>query len=357
MAMEKSIKIQKNKVLTYSVNKDGFKTVYGSTIVSENQTINVEMKNLSSESEPFQLGDRLFGISTFVDYFTPDTENVNCLDKDSLKYISATQTTGTGLTDIQVIKGTSTTPASEETGTWLSKVERDLQIVTPKGSSSTFVFTYNGSTWDITGALTLSGQDKDDYGISFDGTATSGDVITVVETQYNKFAFFVLDANYRSNQQWASVDERIMRKQYGSNPQDCLESATYYNQYIFDNANLSNYIAFNYCKNLGTFILGNGIKITPLVPNGKELLLIYNNSRDANTGLDSFDPVIQGGSTSYNLTNWNFNRSHAWCCLEYDADEAWFFDSYGYFGHGASYLDLKVGGSLGIIPIFEVPVM
>ena len=68
MATEKTIKIQKNKILTYAVNKAGFKTVYGSVLVNQNQTININMKNLDEQSEPFELGDRLFGISSFVDY-------------------------------------------------------------------------------------------------------------------------------------------------------------------------------------------------------------------------------------------------------------------------------------------------
>ena len=351
MSITKNIKIQKNKILTYSVNKAGFKTVYGSEVVSENKTINVNMINLDNASEPFQLGDRLFGISSFVDYFTPSGE----YDVDSLKYIKATQTTGTGLSNIQVVKGTSNTVG--ETGTWLSKVEKDLQIVTAKGTSKTFVFTYNGATWDITGDLTLSGQDTEDYGISFDGTAESGDVITVIETQYNKFAFFVLDANYRGNYAWRSADTGItdMPKQYISNPQDCLESATYYNQYIFNNANLNDYPAFNFCKNLGNFILPNGIKINALLPNGKELQLIYNNSRNADTGLDSFDPIIQGGSTSYNLTNWNFSRNEIYSSIEYIQDCSWFLSNNNVWGTGQGYSGKN--GIRGVAPIFEVPVM
>lgn len=342
MATEKTIKIQKNKILTYSVNKEGFKTVYGSTVVSQNQNINVEMKNLSSETGAFQLGDRLFGISSFVDYFIPS----GTYDVDSLKYISASQTTGTGLSNIQVVKGTSNTVG--ETGTWLSKVEQDLQIVTPKGSSNTFVFTYNGSTWDITGALTLAGQSLESFGISFEGTATSGNVITVTETQYNKFAFFVLDANYRSNQIWSSEWVEIMPLRY-SNPQNCLESADYFNQYIFDNANLNNYPIFNYCKNLGAFILLNGIKINCLLPNGNELQSIYNNR----VVLDSFDPItIANPSAEYNLSSWAFAGSGVWCCVENSNTRSWCL-----LNSGTWYYESGKLTNFGVIPIFEVPVM
>lgn len=334
MSTEKTIKIQKNKILTYSVNKEGFKTVYGSVLVNENQNINIELKNLNSQEEPFQLGDRLFGISTFIDYFTPS----GTYDVDSLKYISAKQTTGSGLTNIGVVKET-----------WLNKVETELGIETPKATSNNFIFTYNGSTWDITGALTLAGQSLEDYGISFEGTATNGDVITVIETQYNRFACFILDSNYRNNQVWGPTGVTIMLKQYTSDPQNCLESATYYNQYIYNNADLSNYPAFNYCKNKGTFILPNGIKINCLLPNGYELQSIYNNR----VVLDSFDPIIQGGSTSYNLTNWNFNFNMAYSCLEYNANISWKFYNGSWY---ISQYSTKQGDS-GIIPIFEVPVM
>lgn len=338
MVTEKTIKIQKNKILTYSVNKEGFKTVYGSVLVNENQNINVEMKNLNSQDEPFQLGDRLFGISSFVDYFTPS----GTYDVDSLKYISAKQTTGSGLTNIAVVKDT-----------WLSKVETELGIETPKGTSNNFIFTYNGSTWDITGALTLAGQSLEDFGISFEGTPTEGNVITVVETQYNRFAFFVLDANYRGNYAWDSnPSSTIMPKQYASNPQDCLETATFYNQYIFDNTNISQYSLFNHCKNLGTFILNNRIKITPLIPNGKELQLIWNNK----AALDSFDPIIQEGTTTYNLTNWAFGHNDVWSCLEYDYKHSWYLDNSGNW-HFDYYNNYSKSDTFGCVPIFEVPVM
>ena len=354
MATEKSIKIQKNKVLTYSINKEGFKTVYGSTLVNENKDINVKLYNLNTPDQdgPYKLGDRLFEISIFVNYFTPS----GTYDVDSLKYISASQTTGSGLTNIQVVKGTSNT--AEETGTWLSKVEKDLQIVTPKGSSNTFIFTYNGTTWDITGTLTLAGQSLADYGISCDGTPTNGDVITVTETQYNKFAVYVLDANYRSLQSWGPENPGIMPKRY-SNPNDCIESATYYNQYIWNNTNLSSYSIFNFCKNKGNFILPNGIKINCMVPNGPELQSIYNNR----VVLDSFDPVIQGGSSTYNLTNWAFTTSYygqfAWSCIEYTSTRVWRFNRSGSWSNDGGYHsdDPNKGLGLGVAPIFEVPVM
>lgn len=338
MATEKSIKIQKNKILTYSVNKSGFKSVYGSILVSENQDININLKNLEDVTEPFQLGDRLFGISSFVDYFTPS----GTYDVDSLKYISASQTTGSGLTNIAVVKDT-----------WLSQVEQTLSVETPRGSSNTFVFTYDGSNWQLSGATTQSNVDLEDYGISFTGTATSGDVITVVETQYNKFAFFVLDANYRGTVYWSNItNATIMPKQYTSAPTNCLESANYYNQVVFDNANLSEYPIFNNFKNIGTFILPNQIKINALVPNSNELQLIYNNRAI----LDTFDPItIADPSASRNLTNWNFSGDLVWCCIEDNASLAWSLsktNSWVASNYGNNKKNYR-----GSVPIFEVPVM
>ena len=102
MATTKTIKIQKNKVLTYSVNKPGFKTIYGTKLIAMDETINIDMINTNSQSEPFQLGDRLFGISSFVDYFIP----LGDYDVNSLKYLKISQTTGNNLSQLQVVKAT-----------------------------------------------------------------------------------------------------------------------------------------------------------------------------------------------------------------------------------------------------------
>lgn len=331
MSTEKTIKIQKNKILTYSVNKPGFKTVYGSVLVNENQNINVEMKNLNSESQPYQLGDRLFGISSFVDYFTPSGD----YDKDSLKYILANQTAGSGLTNIQVVKAT-----------WLSKVEQELSVETPRGTSNTFTFIFDGSNWQLTGATTQSNVNLEDYGISYDGTAATGDVITVVETQYNKFAFFVLDANYRGNYAWGN--SLIMPARYGSNPQNAGESATFY--YNFAIQKLSITPMYRYCKNLGDFILTNNIKLNALIPTAFELKAIWNNR----AVLDNCDPVIQGGTTAYNLTTWSFYGSVAWTCIDTTTGgSAYGVQSSGeFYGYGNGKNDQH-----GVVPVFEVPVM
>ena len=342
MSTTKTIKIQKNKILTYSINKAGFQTINKTLPVTENTTITETMVS-RQDPDILALGARFLGISTFVCYFTPSGE----YDVDSLKYLTAKQTTGTGLTNIQVVKSL-----------WLEQIETTLSIETPKGTSKDFIFTFNGSTWDLTGAATVSAISATDlgdvYGITFTGTPATGDVITVTETQYNKFACYVLDSNYRTKKKWGDK-ELIMPKQYSSAPQNCIESATYYNQYIWDNANLNNYDAFNYCKNLGDFILPDGMKINCMLPNGPELQAIYDNR----VVLDSFDPVIQGGSTSNNLTNWSFEgRGEARTCVEYSKDVGWYINENGAFkqeNYGGGYCNKEY--VTGITPVFEVPVM
>lgn len=355
MSTEKTIKIQKNKVLTYSINKTGFKTVYGSVLVNENQNINVEMINLNSETSQFQLGDRLFGISSFVDYFTPS----GIYDVDSLKYISATQTTGSDLTNIAVIKNT-----------WLSKVETELGIETPKGTSNNFIFTYNGSTWDITGALTLAGQSLENFGISFDGTPAENDVITVTETQYNKFAFFVLDSNYRLTQiawvgqmqNYSHIDMPVQYT-YGSTQPNVKESATFSNNYIWDNYSVSTFSGgFKTCKDFGNFILPNGIKINALVPNWNEGFAIYNSRIE----LDDADPTIIESGQTKSLTLWKWPtrdyNDRIITCTEYNNTQGLAVCSNSSFGYANTFYkhlynyNGMIGGG-GFVPIFEVPVM
>lgn len=346
MSTTKTIKIQKNKILTYSINKSGFQTVNKTITVTGDTTITEEMVSTTG-SKIQQLGDRLLGISTYVCDFIPS----GTYDIDSLKFITASQTTGTGLSNIQVVKGTSNTEG--ETQTWLSKVEKELSIVTPKGTSKIFVFTYNGVTWDITGDLILSGQDISDYGITFTGTASSGNVITVTETHYNKFACYVLDSNYRSNQIWGPRSTAIMPIEITSNPLDCEESATYFNNYVINNLNISDCPLFNYCKNLGNFIVNPNIIIKSCVPNMLELKEIWNNR----IFIDECDPSVIDSTTPYNLQTWNFATGVVRSCLEYNETRAWCVGGDGSLISSLSYgWDDKMQ-TTGCCPIFEVPVM
>lgn len=335
MATTKTIKIQKNKVLTITAQKSGFKPVSKSIVCTGNMTTTINMTNTSSENGPYTFGDRLLGISTFVGYFTPSgTYDTG----ESLKVVSAKQTTGTSLEDLAVAKYS-----------FISQVETTLGIGINKGETNTFIFTYNGTSWDITGTTTQSGvSDLTTYGITFTGTPVSGNVITVTETYYNRFAFFVLDANYRTNEKWQDPRTQIMPKQYASDGVNCIESATYYNDYVVNHITLSTVPAFQYCQNLDRFLLADGKILQPILPNGYELNQIFNKR----TEIDAYDPIIQGGSTSYNLTNWNFSNDKVWCCLEKNANNAYYETSSGTLG-SSGYKTY----SQGIVPIFELPVL
>ena len=347
MPTTKTIKIQKNKILTYSINKTGFQTVNKSIVVTEDTTINENMVSQSG-SPILQLGDRLLGISSFVCYFTPSGD----YDVDSLKYVLAKQTTGSGLTNIQVVKEL-----------WLTQVETALGIETPKGSSNNFIFTYNGSTWDLTGAVTVGGistQDLNDiYGITFTGTASSGNAITVTETQYNKFACYILDANYRSKKSWKNSSATMLEiyNYYNNNPTNCSESGTYFYNLIKNNTTITDYPIFNAAKDLGIFILPNKIKINAVVANAAEIQSIYENREF----LDSCDPIIQSGSTDYNLTSWADTWSS---CTYYSPQDyyqwyGWYKSSNGGWYHNRRDYDyyIYMYSSLRFLPIFEVPVM
>lgn len=66
---EKIVKVTNGKILNYKISASGYKTIYGSKLISANTTIN---KNMIAESDPngvYSLGDRIGNIATFVCYF------------------------------------------------------------------------------------------------------------------------------------------------------------------------------------------------------------------------------------------------------------------------------------------------
>ena len=85
--------------------------------------------------------------------------------------------------------------------------------------------------------------------------------------------------------------------------------------------------------------------LNALIPNLTELKAIYDNR----VNLDSLDPVIQGGSTSYNLSNWSFTSSAAYSCQQRDDSYCWQINSNG------SVSSTGRTDNRGIIPVFEVP--
>ena len=67
---------------------------------------------------------------------------------------------------------------------------------------------------------------------------------------------------------------------------------------------------------------------------------------------DSFDPIIQSGSTNYSLTNWSsFSNSSVWSCEEKDSGHSWYSRNGGF----DSYTSKET--KCGVVPVFEVPVM
>lgn len=72
----KSVKITNGKILNYKISASGYKTIYGSQLITADTTIN---KNMIPETDPngvYSLGDRIANMATFVCYFNsinPDT--------------------------------------------------------------------------------------------------------------------------------------------------------------------------------------------------------------------------------------------------------------------------------------------
>lgn len=73
----KSVKITNGKILNYKISASGYKTIYGSQVISSDTTIN---KNMIAESDPngvYSFGDRIGNIATFVDYFNTTNPETN----------------------------------------------------------------------------------------------------------------------------------------------------------------------------------------------------------------------------------------------------------------------------------------
>jgi hypothetical protein len=319
----------------YTIEVDGYVSQTGNYTVP--QIVIQKEYQQSITLQGLTVGSRLMNMASFVTYFTPSGE----YDVDSLKFLKLATNDIDNITTLRINKTK-----------WLAQIETTLGILTPKGSSNTFTFTYNGTTWDLSGATTVSEISTSDldtlYGITFIGTPKTNDNIVVTETQYNKFAVYVLDSNYRGNYSWKNYPfSNIMPVRYDE-PQNCVESATYFNDYIKNNTDIGSYPIFNYCKNLGNFILPNGIVINSVLPNSIELLSIWTNR----VFLDSCDPIIQGGATNYNLTNWAFRDSRCWSCIEKDDTQSWQVNSSGYF----STQNFK-DSEYGCCPVLEVPIM
>lgn len=310
MSTQKQIKIQNNKILTVTASKPGFRTVTRSFLANGDNTETINMLPDTDIRDTYTVGDRLLGISSFVCYFTPSgTYDTG----EGLKYVTAKQTVGNSLNDIEVGKSQ-----------WWTYVNSTIAPIV-QGTSVDFIFTYNGTTWDLTGGATLTGitasELTDNFGITFTSTPVENDVITVNQSYYSKYACFVLDANYRINSRM-TVSSRtpgrdVLPNLYSSvdGALNGLESATWANEYIY---NTYNYDIKTYhpdianCNDRGNFIIiGNRI-LKPVLPNLYELKKIFDSRQilDTRDTSDSVNKLLtifpltatsNGGAVSINF--------------------------------------------------------
>lgn len=343
MSTTKTVNVTTGKVLNYQIKKAGYKPVIGSVYVDSDKTIDIDLIPSSSSSEVYSLGDRILGIASFVCYYTPGGD----YDTDPIDTAVATQTVGSGLQNVGVKKSTFRNAVSSTDGE--------------------YYFEYDGTDWNMSSSIESGSSvvNLSDYGVFFNtavSTLNSGDTIKIDYTLYNKYACFVLDANYRTNTSFgytgtdfpnypnytsynggsgSSTTVWYYNQLYGQ------ESATWCNQQLLDNRGYSQsgLPAMYYCRNKGIFILPNGIQLNALVPNLSELYKIWQNR----AYLDSIDPVIQSGSTSYNLSNWSFSNNSVWGCQEYNNNDV------TRVTNGGSVTNIYKPETAGVIPIFEIP--
>lgn len=185
---------------------------------------------------------------------------------------------------------------------------------------------------------------------SADGVYTIGDRIGNIATFFtyytdgngNKYAVFVLDAKYRSENAlaWGTGDVASGLTPYPSNiglttETVCVDSATANTDYII-NTNPS-YRSFKFCND----ILLPSLNISAKLPNPFELNTIRLNGNI----LDTYDPTITDYSARA-LSNWRIS----WTCYERDNANAWNITS-----SGIGYYR-KSSDPCYVIPVFEIPV-
>lgn len=66
MSTVKTIKISQGKVLDYSIQKEGFKPVIGSSLITSSKNININMVSTESVNSVYNFGDRIGGMATVV---------------------------------------------------------------------------------------------------------------------------------------------------------------------------------------------------------------------------------------------------------------------------------------------------
>lgn len=233
---EKIVKVTNGKILNYKISASGYKTIYGSKLISANTNIT---HNMIAENDPngvYSLGDRIGNIASFVCYYTDENNN---------KYA------------VFVL---------------------DAQYRSYGGLS-------NGDVW------------AQDTGLP----------------------------NYSSSDDFINLS---------GNPL----SATYCSNYITTSYSAEEFPGFAWCNNI---ILAS-LNITAKVPNPYELKQIYDNK----TTLDSIDPTV----SDYSSKALNTVLSSAWTCYENNNYYFWFFANGGFGSGDPKYYEKN------IVPVFEIPV-
>lgn len=343
MATTKTVNVTTGKILNYQVTKTGYKPVFGSVYVDNNKTVNINMVPTESNADVYTLGDRILNMATFVGYYKPGGN----YDNKPISTTVISQTVGSGITNLGVKKGL---------------FEGQVNSSYDKAAGEyTYIFSYDGTDWSYDGNIvTLS-----DYGIFYNTSTTtlaSGDTIQVKYTVYNKYAYFVLDGNYRTTATYgdpAGVPANYPTYNYinaGSGSADQTwyynqsgqESATWCNEMLMDNEGYSwsSLPALNFCRTLGTFLLPNGIMLNALIPNITELYSIWLNRNI----IDAIDPYIQIDS-SKSLVNMWYEVS-AWTCQQSRRGD------FNYRVENNGNISSKEKGSnYNVFPIFEIPCM
>lgn len=159
-----------------------------------------------------------------------------------------------------------------------------------------------------------------------------------------KYAVFVLDAQYRSTgSAWGPFSDTGLPSYSSSfaleTMEGCPDSATWTNNYISANYNISDFPAFKWCNDISLLSLG----ITAKLPNPYEYRQIYLNR----VTLDSFDPTLSSYS-GRGLTNFGNYKT----CYQQGNRTAWLINSAGNISYDGSYKT----NPHWVIPIFEVEV-
>lgn len=74
---EKIVKVTNGKILNYKISASGYKTIYGSKLITADTSISKNMITEESAEGVYSLGDRIGGIASFVCYFNSTNRETN----------------------------------------------------------------------------------------------------------------------------------------------------------------------------------------------------------------------------------------------------------------------------------------